>query len=75
MFEILTGDCFEVEGQVLSVYKLRLGVVGDRVTTFVHFSHGNELKLREAEDFCAWLADGLDSGVITNLNRAADFGA
>ena len=73
MFEILAGDVFVVDGDLLTVFKLRVGVVGDRVDTFVHFSYRGKVKLRPAEKFCGWLGAGLENGTVKNLNREADF--
>ena len=73
MFELLAGDVFDVEGDLLTVSKLRIGVVGERINTFVHYSFQNEIKLKTANQFCAWLAEGLGNGSIKNLNREADF--
>ncbi|CAN5836200.1 hypothetical protein BH24DEI2_BH24DEI2_15920 [soil metagenome] len=73
MFEILVGDVFTVDGNLLAVFKLRVGVVGDRVDMFVHFTYRDEVKLRPAAEFCGWLGAGLDNGTVKNLNREADF--
>lgn len=73
MFELLAGDVFTVDGDLLTISKLRIGVVGERVNTFVHYSYQNEVKLKTAEQFCAWLGDGLANGSVKNINREADF--
>lgn len=73
MFEILAGDLFSVDDDLLTVFKLRVGVVGNQVRTYVHFSYRGEVKLRPATEFCQWLGAGLEDGSVTNLNRAADF--
>jgi len=73
MFELLAGDVFTVDGDLLTISKLRIGVVGDRVNTFIHYSFQNEIKLKIADQFCAWLSEGLENGSIKNINREADF--
>lgn len=73
MFEILAGDVFEVEGELLTVFKLRLGVVGESVHSYVHFTFAGRIMLRTANDFCAWLSEGLAAGTVRNLNREAEF--
>ncbi len=73
MFEILVGDVFTVDGEVLAVFKLRVGVVGDQVRTYVHFTYQGAVKLRPADEFCRWLGAGLGDGTVKNLNREADF--
>jgi hypothetical protein len=73
MFEVIAGDVFEVEGRLLTVFKLRLGVVGEVVHAYVHYTLGDEVKIRTAPDFCAFLAAGLSRGTIRNVNREADF--
>ena len=70
---LLVGDLFTVNSDLLTVFKLRVGVVGEQVNTFVHFSYRGEVKLRPAPEFCRWLAAGLKDGSVKNLNREADF--
>lgn len=73
MFEILVGDVFTVDGEMLTVFKLRVGVVGEQVRTYVHFTYRGEVKLRPAPEFCGWLGAGLENGTVKNINREADF--
>ena len=73
MFEVLSGDVFTVEGELLTVFKLRLGVVGETVNAYVHYSYQNQVRIRTAPEFCAWLSAGLLEGRVSNLNREADF--
>ena len=73
MFEILVGDVFHVDGDVLVVFKLRLGVIGSRVNSFVHYSYRGEVMIRPAETFCLWLAEQLEQKTATNVNRPNDF--
>lgn len=69
----MAGDVFKVDGKLLAIIKLRIGIVGERVNTFVHYSYQDDVKLKTAEAFCAWLAEGLENGSIENINREADF--
>ena len=73
MFELLAGDIFELDGGLLTIARLRVGVVGERVNTFVHYTYQNEVKIRPAPAFCQWLAEGLADGSVKNINREADF--
>lgn len=73
MFELLAGDIFELDGNLLTIARLRVGVVGERVNTFVHYTYQNEVKIRPAPEFCAWLTEGLADGSVKNVNREADF--
>ena len=73
MFEILAGDVFEVEGELLTVFKLRLGAVGETVNAYVHYTHSGQVRIRTAPEFCRFLAEALESGRARNLNREADF--
>lgn len=73
MFEVLAGDVFEVDGELLTVFKLRLGVVGEVVTTYVHYTFKGQVRIRTAPEFCRFLAAALESGRARSVNREADF--
>lgn len=73
MFEILTGDVFEIKGQLLTVFKIRIAVVGDVINTHVHYTYSDEVKIKLVNDFCTMIAQGLNDGSLNNINRPADF--
>lgn len=67
------GDLFEVDGELLTVFKIRIAVTGEEVRTLVHYSFQGRARIAPAVEVCGWLGDGLSTGRIRSLDRAADF--